>query len=453
MTDLTTTNHRAAALTTASVLAMWDGAETNADKVRAGAAMAEVLRGKLPKPKVAKTAPDLLTAENLIVTMKRLSAVVERRASIPILAHVLMESCGGMLTLTGTDLDAMYVETLRAPGLPEFKMAAPFSDLTSALVGGKGEITFRDDTIHPKPGETYETWESGKEVTKPREPSHFLTLILGGLEAKFPCFAPDGFPIMQTPHDPDGKAFVPSTATMPSARLLGPLGFVRPAVSMEDTRYYLNGVYMHLTVRQGEPTLTFAATDGSRVLIDRSEGAGGFDLSMPAVILSRKAVDWIIRNVRDNEVQVDIWPQQVRLTTVTGTYLTKVIDGNFPDYTRVIPSDRASTVAACADAKAFTKAIGRLAAHTKSKSGGVNLILKDGKVTGKSRGLEGSMVADLPVEYTGDSKEVGFNGRYLAEMVGLGEPSTIDLHGPNLPALILWPNMPARLGLIMPLRV
>lgn len=439
---------------------MYDVATDNPDRIRAAAAMAEVLRTKLPKPKAPKVAPDLLTAETLIVVMKRICMIVERCNSIPILSCVALESADGKLILSATDLDMLYVETMRAPDLPPFRMAINAYDLAAGLRGCTGEVTFRDDTVHPAPGATVDEYDqSAKGTVKvPAKPKRLLTMLAGGAELRFPGFLAANLPIMTTP-DAGERPQKPKSATMPTAALLEPLAFVQPAISAEETRYYLNGVYMHTTVENGSLNLNFVSTDGSRLLKSTDLAPAEITSAFPAVILPRKSVGWILRNVRDDEVQVDAWASHVRLTTATGTFLTKVIDGSFPDYARIIPKNgEAKTVLGIGDAKSFSAMITKLISQSKEKTTSVTIDCREGgDVLGFGRNHEGGSVsAELPSAiFKGAAKLLAFNGRFLAEMVGRGEDVvvTMDMGGPNDPTLFLWPDQPGRCGVLMPLRV
>jgi DNA polymerase-3 subunit beta len=465
MQAMTTTSHKTAALTAASALALWDAAESTADKVRAGAAMADVLRTSATKaPKKKATGPsDVLNAENLAASLKRLTVIVERRASIPILSTVLIKSKDGRLTLYATDRDMIYSEVLRAPGLPPFRMAVNAAALAGALRGASGDIAFRDDTVKPEPGSTYETYERGEKATKPRLPDYFLTVTADGLEVKLPGFAPADFPIMKAPQLPEGAVGLNGTseapphasATLPAADLLDILGFVKPAISTEETRYYLNGAYMHATVEMGQTYLNCVATDGSRLLKASLEGGGGFQHTMPGVIIPRKAVDWLLRNLKDDEVQVDVWPEQIRFTSATGCFQTKLIDGSFPDYQRVIPGDQPRAALYIDDGKAAGAAIKRVTsqgAATRCKS----VQLRWGKGAAEIMLNESSKATTaMPgVSFSGDASaiDLDFNGDYLREMIETGSPVEMVIYGANDPAKFTWPGRPGRLGVVMPLR-
>lgn len=435
MSEPTTTTHKAAALTAASALAMWDAAQSGPDQRRAGAAMADLLRRKghlidqktaSVKTKPAKVDDRTLSAETLGLTLRRMMGIVNDKAPMPPLRNVYLEASDGGLRIVGTDLDMIYEERLEAPNLEPFVATVPVKGLALALRGAKGEVK--------------------------------LTVVYGGQNLKVE--AADGtvtylnalegatFPFMILPETK------PTGGVMPVAELLGALEFVSPAISAEETRYYLNGVYMH-----DEGGLTFVATDGSRLLRDRLPTspltfAPATENRKDGAIIPRAAITWMLKNLKGAEVKVDIWESKMRLTTQTGVFTTNLIDGSFPQYQRVIPRDDDSRSGlGVDDAKAFAAALRKAGAMTGTKSACVVLESCDGAVSAAGRNLGGNRV-DVPLSCAavGDKIDVAVNANLLAEMIDDRGPFTIGFAGPNDPGLILWPEHTGRCGVIMPMR-
>lgn len=426
--EMTTTSHKADQLTSTSALALYDAATTTEDKLRAAAAMAHVLRTapapKAKRAKVVEVSPRL-TAEGLGAALKRACAVIERRSTIPVLATVRLDSAAGWLTLYATDLDMEWSENLPAEGLPAFAMCVPAHDLAAALRGVKGEVEFRDEGM-------------------------ILVLIAGGAEVRLP-----GLPVADMPKMAD-RPTLPAIALMPAARLLQPLAFVRTSVSEEETRYYLNGAYMHLRCEEGRQKLAFVSTDGSRLLLDVGEDAAGFADSMPGVTLPRKTMDWMLRHLdAGSEIVVEIWPEMVRVTSQRGMLTSKVIDGNYPDYNRVIPNGAdLSHRFRIEDGKAFGEAMGRLAGQSNERSASVRLSARQGKVDAIVRKMEGGNIKlEVPAtHYDGPGVDIAFNARHMRDMAAPGG-MLMAMGGPNDPALLAWDGHPGRTGVLMPLRV
>jgi DNA polymerase-3 subunit beta len=426
--DCETTPMRATALlSTAAALAIWDVATNDSQRIAAGEAMAAAIRRTAPKKRAAAApavAGDQLTGAALLAALARLGGVIEARNQIPALDCVEMRSAGGVLALRGSDLDMEWVETLKAEGAPAFHMLIPLRDLVGAVRGHKGRVGFGADGLG-------------------------LTVEAGGVETRIAGLPPADLPIM-APREAYASAIIPAE------RLVGPMRFTQMTISTEETRYYLNGLnglYMHVAQHQGAERLTFVASDGHRLSIERADDTCGLPADMPAVILPRKLVGWLVKHLT-GEVMVEVAATGVRFTTDTGTMIAKVIDGPFPDYMRVIPRDREGTLVHIEDAKAVSATIARLAATSRDKHRSVRLEIGALGVLASVRNLDGGKAeATLPETHTaGAAAVVGFNVLYLREFLTWGEPVELWVGGKDAPARVEWPDHPNRIGVLMPLR-
>jgi DNA polymerase-3 subunit beta len=229
----------------------------------------------------------------------------------------------------------------------------------------------------------------------------------------------------------------------------------RFAISGEETRYYLNGLYLHTVMIDGQARLRAVATDGSRLALadmPAPEGAVG----MPGVIVPRKTINEARRLLEDagESVDVQISPQKIRLELSGAALTSKVIDGNFPDYGRVIPKDNQRTV--MVDAKVFAQAVDRVATISAEKSRSVRMAIEAGRVVLTVRNMEaGQAVEELEIDYDRDPFELSFNARYLMDITDQISGGTMELKfgGPNDPALVLDPGDADVQYILMPLRV
>jgi DNA polymerase-3 subunit beta len=229
----------------------------------------------------------------------------------------------------------------------------------------------------------------------------------------------------------------------------------RFAISAEETRYYLNGLYVHAIVEDGVQKLRAVATDGSRLALAEMaapEGSAG----LPGVIVPRKTINEVRRLLDDagESVEMQISPQKVRFEFNGAALTSKVIDGNFPDYSRVIPqgNDRIVMV----DAKLFAQAVDRVATISAEKSRSVRMAIESGKVILTVRNMEaGQAVEEVEIDYDGDAFELSFNARYLLDITDQISGGTMELRfgGPNDPALVLDPVDADVRYILMPLRV
>lgn len=217
------------------------------------------------------------------------------------------------------------------------------------------------------------------------------------------------FPVMP----PEGLS---SRVEVDTAGLMRLIDRTRFAISTEETRYYLTGIYLHTLVQDGRPILRAVATDGHRLALadmPAPEGAAG----TPGVIVPRKTIQEARRLMEDagEAIDVQLSAQKVRFDFGRAALTSKVIDGSFPDYTRVIPRDNSRVMTV--DNALFAEAVDRVATISSEKSRSVKLSVETGRVVLTVRNMEtGQAVEELEVDYEGEPFEIGFNARYLLDV-------------------------------------
>ena len=229
----------------------------------------------------------------------------------------------------------------------------------------------------------------------------------------------------------------------------------RFAISTEETRYYLNGLYLHVVVEAGEARLRAVATDGHRLALAEMpapEGAAG----SPGVIIPRKTIQEIRRLLDDagEMVEMQVSSQKVKFAFGRAALTSKVIDGSFPDYVRVIPKGNDKILRV--DNALFAQAVDRVATISAEKSRSVKMAVESGRITLTVRNMEaGQAVEEIEVDYAGDSFEIGFNARYLLDVAGqiTGSEAEFRFADPASPTLVLDPEDPGVQYVLMPLRV
>ncbi|AXC49192.1 DNA polymerase III subunit beta [Paracoccus suum] len=365
----------------------------------------------------------------LVKAVAQAQSVVERRNTIPILGNVLIEAEGSDVTFRATDLDTEIVDrvpaqveragatTVNAVMLNEIARKLP----DGALVGL---------TLEPTTGRL--TVEAGRTTfslaTLPRE--DFPVMASSEYAANFSCNA--------------GAL----------KRLFDKSQF---AVSNEETRYYLNGVYMHVAQGDDGPGLRCVATDGHRLArIDGPlpDNAG----DMPGVIVPRKTVAELLRLLgqvpEDSPIAVSVSETKVRFATPAVTLTSKVIDGTFPDYARVIPSGNTRRLEV--DASDFARAVDRVATVSSERSRAVKLALdEDRLVLSVTAPDAGAAQEELPVAYDAGALEIGFNAKYLKEIADQvdHENAVFLFNGPGDAALIREGGDMSAVYVVMPMRV
>ena len=324
----------------------------------------------------------------LLKAISQAQSVVERRNTIPILSNVLIETDGDTAKFRATDLDIDVVD--KAPAQVE----QPGSTTVSAI------------TLH----EIVRKLQDGALVTLTGDPDKGrLTVEAGRSNFSLATLPKEDFPIVASSEYSSNFSVKASTLR----RLFDKSKF---AVSTEETRYYLNGVYMHIASSDGGKVLRCVATDGHRLArIDSELPEGASD--MPCIIVPRKTVGELRKLLDDDELKiaVSVSETKIRFATPEITLTSKVIDGTFPDYTRVIPNENLRRLEV--DANDFAKAVDRVATVSSERSRAVKLSMdEDRLILSVNAPDSGAAEEELAVAYGDEPLEIGFNAKYLLEI-------------------------------------
>ncbi|WGJ14696.1 DNA polymerase III subunit beta [Methylocapsa sp. D3K7] len=369
----------------------------------------------------------------LLKSLGHVHRVVERRNTIPILANVLLRAEGQALLLKATDLDLEVTERLPAD------------------VGIAGATTLPAHILY----EIVRKLPDGAQVSLDSSGEGQLQLRSGRSRFNLQSLPDSDFPDLATGEL--GHGF--NLAAQDLKRLIDKTQF---AISNEETRYYLNGVYLHTIEVEGHMMLRAVATDGhrlARVEIPAPKGAAG----MPGVILPRKAVTEVQKLIEDPgaEVRVDISATKARFTfgdpaAASGqvVLISKLIDGTFPDYVRVIPAGNDKRLVV--DRAPFAAAVDRVSTISSERGRAVKLALTDSKLTlSVTNPDSGSATEELDVDYDSAPIDIGFNARYLLDITEQLESDTVlfKLADPGSPTLVQDRDGAAALYVLMPMRV
>ena len=367
----------------------------------------------------------------LLRSLGHVQSVVERRNTIPILSNVLLKAENGELALTATDMDLEIVETVPAEVTQAGSTTAPAHTLY--------------DIVRKLPdGSQVELDSSGD--------NGLLTLRSGRSNFKLGCLPTEDFPQMS-----GGDLAHRFSLSAADLRML--VDRTRFAISTEETRYYLNGIYLHATrSRAGEtevPVLRAVATDGhrlARVEIPLPEGAG----SIPGVIVPRKTVMEIRKLIDEaaDRIEVGLSETKVRFGFDAVTVTSKLIDGTFPDYERVIPTGNDKVLEV--DSKVFASAVDRVATISTEKSRAVKLSIDRGNLVLSATSPEaGSATEELEVSYDSSPLEIGFNSRYLLDITQQieGDGARFTMADAASPTIVRDVADPSALYVLMPMRV
>ena len=362
----------------------------------------------------------------LLKSLGHVQSVVERRNTIPILSNVLIEASeSGEIKLTATDLDLQIVETLAG----EVEIA--------------GSTTVSAHTLF----EIARKMADGSQVQIHAADGR-MAINAGRARFSLGTLPRDDFPMI-------AEGELPTSFELPASSLVQIIDKTRFAISTEETRYYLNGIFLHVT-DDGEPSLRAAATDGhrlARVTLPRPTGAEG----MPDIIVPRKCVAEVrklLDESGDNNIQIDLSASKIRFTFDKAILTSKLIDGTFPDYSRVIPTGNDKLLKI--DPKSFAEGVDRVATIATEKTRAVKMALDKDKITLSVTSPEnGTAAEEVPGNYNDDSFEIGFNARYLLDILSEIKSDTVELHlaDASAPTLIRENDKSSALYVLMPMRV
>jgi DNA polymerase-3 subunit beta len=363
----------------------------------------------------------------LLKAVSQAQSVVERRNTIPILANVLIEAEGSDASLRATDLDIEVVD--KAP----------------AQVERAGATTVSATTLH----EIVRKLPDGALITLTSDSaSGRLTVEAGRSNFSLATLPREDFPVMAT-------AEYQSNFKAPAPVLRRLFDKSKFAISTEETRYYLNGVYMHISDSEGSKVLRCVATDGHRLArIDAPMPDNAAE--MPGVIVPRKTVGELRKLLDDDEMEiaVSVSETKIRFATPDITLTSKVIDGTFPDYTRVIPQGNTRKMEV--DASDFARAVDRVATVSSERSRAVKLQLdEDRLILSVNAPDSGAAEEELAVAYADERLEIGFNAKYLLEIASQvdRENAVFLFNSSGDPTLMREGNDMSAVYVVMPMRV
>lgn len=354
----------------------------------------------------------------------RASSIVSRRTTIPILQNVVLRADGDELLLRTTDLDlevSLSAEAEISVAGSTTVPAALLSDIVRKLSGEL--VSFSMDSE----GQT-------------------MTVSAGRSKFKLQCLPETDFPDMSV-------GVFSHSFTLPVADLKKIIGRTKFAMSTEETRYYLNGIYLHAAQELGRDVLRSVATDGHRLAradVALPDGASG----MPGIIVPRKTVDEFDKVLEGDEATLEISENKVRLTVGNVVLTSKNIDGTFPDYLRVIPTT--NNKVAIADATAIKAAADRVSTISSERGKAVKLSFTNGNLhLFVNNPDSGAAEDDVDINYDADDLDIGFNAAYLAVILNNIESkrARIVLGDAGSPALIKDEEGDDTLFLCMPMRI
>ena len=361
----------------------------------------------------------------LLKGLSHVQSVVERRNTIPILSNVLIDATAdGQLKLMATDLDLQINESI------------------AAAVDQPGATTVSAHTLF----DIARKLPEGSQVSLAAAEGK-MTIMAGRARFQLGTLPRDDFPVI-------AEGELPVSFELPAETLKQIIDKTRFAISTEETRYYLNGIFWHVA-DDGQPVLKAAATDGhrlARVTLPRPDGAEG----MPDIIIPRKCVAELrkLLDEIDGSVGVSLSSSKIRFDLGQALLTSKLIDGTFPDYSRVIPTGNDKILKI--DPRSFEEGVDRVSTIATEKTRAVKMALDRDKITLSVTSPEnGTAAEEVPGDYAAAGFEIGFNSRYLLDILGQIEGDSVEVHlaDASAPTLIRENDKSPALYVLMPMRV
>ena len=362
-----------------------------------------------------------IVKSDLLRPLSHIYSVVEKRNTIPILSNTVIEALDGHIAFTATDMEIDIVEKIQSSTI------------------SNGKLTVSAHTLY----DIVRKLPDGSEIIVSANENN-LILSCGKSEFMLPTLPFDDYPIMTDISG--GKSF-----SISSVDLQNLIDNTKFAISLEETRYYLNGIFLH----QNDNLLRAVATDGHRLAqaeINLPTGAEG----MPSIIIPRKTVGELRKLLDDTEADIPITvsSNKIKFSINNCTLTSKLIDGSFPDYQRVIP--KGNTKNLVISTKEFKEAVDRVSTISIEKSRAVKLSLSKNNLILKVYSHDsGNASEEMEVSFEYDSMEIGFNSKYLLDIALQiqGKDIQFSLSDSSSPALITDPEQEGIIFVLMPMRV
>ena len=366
----------------------------------------------------------------LLKALAHVQSVVERRNTIPILANVMLAASDAGLRLTATDMEIAVVEeipgvTVARPGRTTAPAATLYEMVRNLPEGAKIELD------HP-----------GGDAPLALRAGRFATSLMV-------------LPVEDFPSMTDGK--LPHRFALPAGVLRDLIDRTRFAISTEETRYYLNGIYLHAAESEGQPVLRAVATDGhrlARVEEPLPEGAAG----IAGVIVPRKTVLEVRKLAEETQDEIEIRLSETKIRFAIGSVslTSKLIDGTFPEYDRVIP--RGNDKVLRVGKKEFAEAVKRVSAISSERQRPVKLSLDRNHLlltaSSPDQGQAQEEMDEGSVTYDAGPLEIGFQARYLTDITDqVSEKLEFRFADGAAPTIVTDTARPEALYVLMPMRV
>ncbi len=367
-----------------------------------------------------------IVRSNFFKTLSHLQGIVDKKNSLPILSNILIEAKVNKLTLSSTDMDISIIETV------------------DCNVSEDGSTTINSQILY----DIVRKIDDNSEIEIISNNGKLLTLRADGSRFSLACLPKEDFPII----DQDN---VGNTVKINSKIIFKLIDKTKFAISNEETRYFLNGLYFNITKDQNNSIITLVGTDGHRLAKFSHNIKDNVD-QVSGVIIPKKTIYELSKLLAetDSDVYISITANKIVFKIENVIFISKLIDGSFPDYKRVIPKDNSNILKI--NREMLLSAVDRVSTIANDKSPVIKFKLLQNVLNLNTINNESSTASeDLKINYRGDEIEIGFNSKYIMDIVNNleDEEISINLKDNTSPIVALENSNSNLVYVLMPMRV
>ncbi len=340
-----------------------------------------------------------ISRSNFFKTLSHLQGIVDKKNSLPILANILIEAKNNQLTLSSTDMDISIIEKITCTVLED------------------GATTINSQILY----DIVRKIDDNSEIEIISNNGKLLSLRSKGSRFSLACLPKEDYPIIETNNE--GVDIILNSKIL--FKLIDKTKF---AISNEETRYFLNGLYFNVTNEENKNIVTLVGTDGHRLAKFSHEIDAKID-QVSGVIIPKKTIYELSKLLSeiDNEIKISISSNKIVFTIGEIIFISKLIDGSFPDYKRVIPNDNTNILNINRDK--LLAAVDRVSTIANEKSPVIKFKLLENILNLNTVNNESSTASeDLKINYNGDEIEIGFNSKYIMDIVNNLDDSEISIN-------------------------
>ena len=332
-------------------------------------------------------------------TLSHLQGIVDKKNSLPVLANILIEAKNNELTLSSTDMDISIIEKINCSVMED------------------GATTINSQILY----DIVRKIEDNSDIEIISNDGKLLTLRSSGSRFSLACLPKEDYPIIE-------KENSGVDINLNSKILFKLIDKTKFAISNEETRYFLNGLYFNVTNENNKNIVTLVGTDGHRLAKFSHEIDGKID-QVSGVIIPKKTIYELSKLLSEKDIDVKISISSNKIVFIIGDiiFISKLIDGSFPDYKRVIPNDNTNILKINRDK--LLSAVDRVSTIANEKSPVIKFKLLQNMLNLNTINSESSTASeDISINYGGDQIEIGFNSKYIMDIVNNLEDSEISIN-------------------------